>query len=141
MIGVVKAYSTRVGGGPFPTEQDNEIGPAHSRPGKRIRHGHAAAAALRLVRRGGGPLYGPAQRRRYAGGHAAGRARASCRRSKICTAYEIDGRRVTHFPSHVDDLRRAVPVYETLPGWRARHQRRAADGRFAGRRPGPIWTG
>jgi len=36
---------------------------------------------------------------------------------KICTAYELDGRRVTDFPSHVDDLRRAVPVYETLPGW------------------------
>ncbi len=36
---------------------------------------------------------------------------------KICTAYEIDGRRVTNFPSHVDDLRRAVPVLETVPGW------------------------
>ena len=36
---------------------------------------------------------------------------------KICTAYEIDGRRVITFPSHVDDLRRAVPIYETLPGW------------------------
>jgi adenylosuccinate synthase len=36
---------------------------------------------------------------------------------KICTAYEIDGRRVTNFPSHVDDLRRAKPVYETVPGW------------------------
>ena len=36
---------------------------------------------------------------------------------KICTAYEIDGQRITDFPSHVDDLRRVVPVYETLPGW------------------------
>jgi adenylosuccinate synthase len=36
---------------------------------------------------------------------------------KICTAYELDGRRITDFPSHVDDLRRVVPVYETLPGW------------------------
>jgi adenylosuccinate synthase len=36
---------------------------------------------------------------------------------KICTAYEIDGQRVTDFPSHVDDLRRAKPVFETLPGW------------------------
>ena len=38
--------------------------PAHSRPGQRVRHRHAAAAALRLVRRGGRPLHGPAQRRR-----------------------------------------------------------------------------
>jgi len=37
---------------------------------------------------------------------------------KICTAYEIDGQRVTIFPSQVDYLRRARPVYETLPGWR-----------------------
>ena len=36
---------------------------------------------------------------------------------KICTAYEIDGRRTTQFPSHVDDLRRVVPVYEIMPGW------------------------
>ena len=33
------------------------------------------------------------------------------------TAYEIDGRRVTQFPSHVDNLRKAKPVYETVPGW------------------------
>ena len=36
---------------------------------------------------------------------------------KICVAYELDGRRIIDFPSHVDDLRRVVPVYETLPGW------------------------
>ena len=54
---------------------------------------------------------------------------------KICTAYELDGRRVTDFPSHVDDLRRVVPVYETLPGWQTGNQRRAATGRLAGGRP------
>jgi adenylosuccinate synthase len=37
---------------------------------------------------------------------------------KICTAYDIGGGRVSSFPSHVDDLRQAVPVLETLPGWR-----------------------
>jgi adenylosuccinate synthase len=36
---------------------------------------------------------------------------------KICTAYEIGGKQTTIFPSHVEDLRQAVPVYETLPGW------------------------
>ncbi len=36
---------------------------------------------------------------------------------QVCTAYEVDGKRMTNFPSHVDDLRRAVPVLETLPGW------------------------
>ncbi len=37
---------------------------------------------------------------------------------KICTAYEIDGKTTTVFPSHVDDLRRVTPVYETVPGWK-----------------------
>jgi adenylosuccinate synthase len=36
---------------------------------------------------------------------------------KICVGYTIDGTRVEQFPSHVDDLRKAVPLYETLPGW------------------------
>jgi adenylosuccinate synthase len=48
---------------------------------------------------------------------------------KVCTAYEIDGRRVTTFPSHVDDLRNARPVFETLPGWQQEisHIRQMAD--------------
>ncbi|MBI3462104.1 MAG: adenylosuccinate synthase, partial [Planctomycetes bacterium] len=116
VIGVVKAYSTRVGGGPFPTEQDNAIG-QHLRDR--------------------GNEYGTVTRRpRRCGWFDAVAARYTCRLSgvdvlavmlldvlsdleeiKICTAYEIDGRRVSVFPSHVDDLRSAVPVYETLPGW------------------------
>jgi hypothetical protein len=36
---------------------------------------------------------------------------------KVCVGYEIDGKQVRDFPSHCDDLRRAKPVYETLPGW------------------------
>ena len=42
---------------------------------------------------------------------------------KICTAYELDGQRITDFPSHVDDLRSVVPVYETLPGWQEKIDR------------------
>ena len=36
---------------------------------------------------------------------------------KVCTSYEIDGEETNVFPSHVDDLRKVVPVYETIPGW------------------------
>ncbi len=116
VIGVLKAYSTRVGGGPFPTEQDNETG-------QHIRDR--------------GNEYGTVTRRpRRCGWFDAVAARYTARLSgvdclaimlldvlsdlpelKICTAYEIDGRRVTQFPSHVDDLRIAKPIYETVPGW------------------------
>jgi adenylosuccinate synthase len=118
VLGIVKAYCTRVGGGPFPTEQDNEIG-------QHIRER--------------GNEYGTVTRRpRRCGWFDVVAARYTARLSgvdslavmlldvlsdlpeiKICTAYELDGRRITNFPDHVDDLRRVVPVYETLPGWQA----------------------
>jgi adenylosuccinate synthase len=116
VIGVVKAYSTRVGGGPFPTEQDNEIG-------QRIRdQGNEYGTVTKRPRRCG---WLDAVAIRYT-------ARLSgvdsicimlldvlsgLEELKICTAYEIDGRRTNQFPSHVEDLRRVTPVYETLPGW------------------------
>ena len=135
MIGVVKAYSTRVGGGPFPTEQDNEIG-QHIRD-----RGNEYGTVTRRPRRCG---WFDAVAVRYtarlsgvdcAGRHAARRAQRAAGEMKICTAYEIDGRRMTQFPSHVDDLRRAMPVYETLPGWQEEITDSPADGRFAGERP------
>jgi adenylosuccinate synthase len=117
VIGVLKAYSTRVGGGPMPTEQDNPIG-------QQIRER--------------GREYGTVTKRpRRCGWFDAVAARYSARLSgvdelavmlldvlgdldelKICSAYEIDGRRTTQFPSQASDLERAVPIYETLPGWR-----------------------
>ncbi len=48
-IGVVKAYTTRVGGGPFPTEQDNAVGERISASRKRIWHRHRPAEAVRVV--------------------------------------------------------------------------------------------
>ena len=116
VIGIVKAYTTRVGGGPFPTEQDNEIG-QHIRD-----RGNEYGTVTRRPRRCG---WFDAVAVRYT-------ARLSGVDSlcvmlldvlselpelKICTAYEIDGQRIDDFPSHVDDLRRVKPVYETLPGW------------------------
>ena len=117
VVGVVKAYCTRVGGGPFPTEQDNAIGEQHPPPRQRIRHGDAAAAALRLVRRCRRAVRREAQRRRLHWRVMLLDVLDELPELKICTAYEIDGQRRTDFPSHVEDLRRAVPVYETLPGW------------------------
>ena len=116
IIGVVKAYSTRVGGGPFPTEQDNDLG-QHLRD-----RGNEYGTVTRRPRRCG---WFDAVAARYAARLSGVDSLAvmlldvldELPEIKICTAYEIDGRRVTMFPSHVDDLRQARPVYETLPGW------------------------
>ncbi len=116
VIGVVKAYSTRVGGGPFPTEQDNDIG-QHIRD-----RGNEYGTVTRRPRRCG---WFDAVAVRYTARLSGVDALAvmlldvlsELPELKICTEYEIDGQRVKNFPSHVDDLRRAVPIYETLPGW------------------------
>ena len=116
VIGVVKAYSTRVGGGPLPTEQDNatgqylrdrgnEYGTVTRRP---RRCGWFDAVATRYTARLSGVDELAVMLLDVLGG---------LDELKICTAYEIDGRRTTRFPSHADDLKKAVPVYETLPGW------------------------
>jgi adenylosuccinate synthase len=115
-IGVVKAYSTRVGGGPFPTEQDNadgqrlrdqgnEYGTVTRRP---RRCGWLDAVAVRYTARLGGADAIAVMLLDVLSGFP---------EIKVCTAYEIDGERTNRFPSHVDDLRRVKPVYESHPGW------------------------
>lgn len=116
MIGVVKAYTTRVGGGPFVTELNNDVG-------QRIRdRGREYGTVTGRPRRCG---WFDA----VAAGYAARLAGIDCLavalldvldgfdEIKLCEAYEIDGARTTDFPSHVDDLARAKPVYRTFPGW------------------------
>jgi len=116
MIGVVKAYTTRVGGGPFPTE-------LHDATGQHIRD----------VGREYGTVTGRPRRCGWFDAVAAGYgARLSGVDSivialldvlsglpelQICEAYEIDGERTTDFPSHVSRLARVKPIYRTMPGW------------------------
>jgi adenylosuccinate synthase len=117
VIGVVKAYSTRVGGGPLPTEQINAVGEHLRERGREYgtvtmrprRCGWFDAVAARYTARLSGVDELAVMLLDVLGG---------LDELKICSAYTIDGRRVEQFPSHADDLRRAVPVYETLPGWR-----------------------
>ncbi len=116
IIGVVKAYSTRVGGGPFPTEQDNEIGQRMRDRGNEYGTVTRRPAPLRLARCRRRALHQPAQRR-HVDRVMLLDVLTGFDELKICTAYKIDGRQTTQFPSHVDDLRCAEPVFETLPGW------------------------
>jgi len=116
VIGVVKAYSTRVGGGPMPTEQPNEIGGHLRERGREYgtvtmrprRCGWFDAVAARYTARLSGVDELAVMLLDVPGG---------LEELKICTAYMVDGRRTETFPSHVDDIRRAVPVYESVPGW------------------------
>ena len=116
VIGIVKAYTTRVGSGPFPTELFDEDG-----------------EKLRSI---GGEVGVTTGRARRCGWFDAPIARYAVRingltdffltkldvltgweKIPVCVAYEIDGRRVEELPASQSDFHHAKPIYEFLPGW------------------------
>tara|TARA_R110000868_G_scaffold103063_1_gene283842 strand:+ start:680 stop:2047 length:1368 start_codon:yes stop_codon:yes gene_type:complete len=117
MIGVVKAYTTRVGGGPFVTELHDEIG-------QRIRDvGNEYGTITGRPRRCG---WFDAVATRY-GANISGvdciavmllDVLSGLDELKICEAYDINGKQVIDFPSHILDLEQAKPVYRTIAGWK-----------------------
>ena len=116
VVGVMKTYATRVGGGPFPTEQDNDQG-QHIRDegneygtttGRPRRCGWFDAVAARYTARLGGVTSIAITMLDVL---------SKLPEIQVCVAYELDGERIDYFPAHVNDLRRLTPIYETLPGW------------------------
>jgi adenylosuccinate synthase len=116
VIGVVKAYSTRVGSGPYPTELDDATGKGIAE------RGHEFGTVTGRPRRIG---WFDAVPLRYA---VAVNSVSSIMLNKIdilsgidtlcvCVAYEIDGKRVETWPSSGEALSRAKPIYAQFPGW------------------------
>ena len=116
VMGVMKAYATRVGAGPFPTELDGELGD------RIATRGHEVGTTTGRRRRVG---WFDAVPLRYA---VAVNSVSSIMLNKLdilsgigelrlCVAYVIDGARVEAWPSSAELLARAEPVYETFPGW------------------------
>jgi adenylosuccinate synthase len=117
VLGICKAYTTRVGAGPFPTEQDNEIG--------------------RLIGDRGREFGTVTGRRRRCGWFDAALVRQTVRTSgidglaltkldildgfdeiKVCVGYELDGRVVDYLPASEHAQSRVAPCYETMAGWK-----------------------
>jgi adenylosuccinate synthase len=115
-IGVIKAYTTRVGAGPFPAEQDNDIG-------QYIRDkGNEYGTTTGRPRRCGWFDAVPVSYGITIGAidyiallHLD--TLSGLKELKICKAYEIDGEQTTFFPTNAAQLSRATPIYETIPGW------------------------
>ena len=115
-IGVIKAYTTRVGAGPFPAEQDNDIG-------QYIRDkGHEYGTTTGRPRRCGFFDAVPVSYGITVGDidclallHLD--TLSGLKELKICKAYEIDGQETSFFPTNEVKLSKARPVYETVPGW------------------------
>ena len=116
VVGVAKAYTTRVGSGPFPTELEDETGEFLRRVGSEF------GATTGRPRRCG---WFDAVATRYAamlnGADGVAFTKVDILDSldtiRICTAYEVNGERITDMPSDTEEIIQAVPVYEEMPGW------------------------
>jgi adenylosuccinate synthase len=117
-LGIVKAYTTRVGEGPFPTELTDAVGERLGERGREF-----------------GTVTG---RKRRCGWFDAALVRQTCRVAgvtgialtkldvldglaelKLCVGYRVDGETLDHLPMAAARQARVEPVYETLPGWSA----------------------
>lgn len=118
VIGIVKAYTTRVGAGPFPSELFDEVGDRMQRTGaefgattgRRRRCGWLDVVILNNAVRLNG-LTGLAITKLDVLGEL--------EELKICTAYLLNGERINHVPANLNHLTACQPVYETMPGWQA----------------------
>lgn len=116
VIGIVKAYTTRVGSGPFPTELLDETGDYMqskgaefgATTGRRRRCGWLDLVILNNAARLNGLTGVVLTKMDVLGG---------LETLKICTAYEYNGKVMTTFPADLDILAQCKPVYEELPGW------------------------
>ena len=131
VLGIAKAYTTRVGSGPFPTEQDNEIG---QKLGER---GHEFGTVTGRKRRCGW-FDAVLVRQAVAVSGITGIALTKLdvldgfETVKICTGYKIDGKKFDYLPPHAADQTRVEPVYEEIKGWEGSTAGRAQLGRPAG---------
>lgn len=117
-LGVFKAYCTRVGGGPMPTELKNEICDlirerAHeygTTTGRPRRCGWFDAVAAKFSTRINGFTQAAITRLDVLD---------TLPSLKICVGYQLDGKSIDYFPASATSLARCQPVYEELPGWQA----------------------
>jgi len=116
VLGIAKAYTTRVGSGPFPTELEDETG---ARLGER---GHEFGTVTGRKRRCGW-FDSVLVRQSAAVGGITGIALTKIDvldgfdEVKICTGYKLRGETLDYFPAHAADQAEVEPVYETMPGW------------------------
>ena len=131
MLGICKAYTTRVGAGPFPTEQNNEIGRTLGERGKEFgvvtgrprRCGWFDAVLVRQTVRTSGINGLALTKLDILDGFD---------EIKVCVGYRLDGREIDYLPAGEHAQARVEPIYETIAGWREKNRACALVGRPAG---------
>jgi adenylosuccinate synthase len=121
VLGITKAYTTRVGSGPFPTELEDEIGESLGRRGKEF--GTVTARKRRcgwfdgvLVR----------QTIKISGINGIALTKLDVLDEldeiKMCVGYELNGKKIDYLPAASEDQFNIKPIYKTFPGWKAKTQ-------------------
>jgi len=126
VMGITKAYCTRVGNGPFPSEEDNETGEALRKAGHEFgattgrprRCGWLDLVALRYAVELNGMNELALTKLDVLDGFDT---------IKVCTAYRLDGKEIDFVPLRADDLSRVEPVYEEFPGWKGQTTRNVTE--------------
>lgn len=117
ILGIVKAYTTRVGSGPFPTELYDETGEYIQQKGAEF-----GATTGRKRRCGWIDLVMLKDSIRYNGLTSLSITKldvlSGLETVKACVAYECDGERIEYMPASLERLARCTPVYEEMPGWK-----------------------
>ncbi|SNS53538.1 Adenylosuccinate synthetase [Anaerovirgula multivorans] len=116
IMGVVKAYTTRVGLGPFPTEEDNETGDLIRKKGNEFgtttgrprRCGWFDGVMVKYTARVNGLTGISLMLLDVLSGFE---------KIKICTGYELEGKVLQHFPANIKTLGKCKPIYEEVDGW------------------------
>ena len=116
VLGITKAYTTRVGSGPFPTELFDEVGQGLGKRGHEFgtvtgrsrRCGWFDAVMVRQVMKISG-ITGIALTKLD--------VLDGMEELKICVGYELNGEKLDYFPASTDDQAGVIPVYETMDGW------------------------
>jgi len=116
ILGIVKAYTTRVGSGPFPTELSDETGAYIQQKGAEF-----GATTGRKRRCGWIDLVMLKDSIRYNGLTSLSITKldvlSGLKTIKACVAYDLDGIRIDYMPASLERLARCVPVYDEMPGW------------------------
>lgn len=116
IIGITKAYATRVGAGPFPTELHDQLGDHlrdkgaefGSTTGRPRRCGWLDLVALKHTARLNGLTGLAVTKIDVLGG---------LEEINLCTAYKLDGKEIDYFPSELEQMERLTPIYKTVKGW------------------------
>ena len=116
VLGITKAYTTRVGEGPFPTEQNNEIGQGLGARGREF-----GTVTGRPRRCGWFDAVMVRQALKTSGVHGIALTKLDVldgmEELKVCVGYRVDGKETGYLPGTQSAQARVEPVYETLPGW------------------------